>query len=185
METDYKKLYEEALERARDIRSGNPQSDTANFVCKEIFPELAESEDERIKNFLIDFIKVCGWSDKQFPPREDCIAWLEKQGEQKPVGYIHHIDKDGNYTIEPIEKKPSWSEEDERMLGKCIDAASGYYSLNDKEQMKEWLEQLKPQPRWKPTDEQMEDFKLAIAFLEDYGYTTCNIKSLYEQLKKT
>ena len=46
-----------------------------------IFPELAESEDERIGNFLIDFIKVCAWTDKKdqgWPSREDCIAWLEK-----------------------------------------------------------------------------------------------------------
>jgi hypothetical protein len=51
------------------------------YVLESLFPELKES-DERIRNFLIDFIKVCGWTEKKdqgWPLREECIAWLEKQ----------------------------------------------------------------------------------------------------------
>jgi hypothetical protein len=38
-----------------------------------------------------------------------------------------------------------WSEEDEKMLGKCIDAASGYYDPKEKDSMKLWLKSLRLQ----------------------------------------
>lgn len=79
---DYKEKYEQALERARNIRFGNPQSATANTVCEEIFPELKESEDEKMLNVAINACKYMvdnfENSTKQY---ENCIAWLEKQGE--------------------------------------------------------------------------------------------------------
>lgn len=95
---DYKKKYEHALERARNIRFGNPQSGTANVVCEEIFPELKESEDERIRKYIIkhfqEHLDACKrfTNDGMFPPfsateikmLEASIAWLEKQGKQIP-----------------------------------------------------------------------------------------------------
>lgn len=42
------------------------------------------------------------------------------------------------------QKTDGWSEEDEKMLGKCIDAASGYYDPKEKDSMKSWLESLRP-----------------------------------------
>lgn len=83
---EYKKLYKEALERAKE------SFEKANgMILKKwlvgIFPELAESEDEKIRKELIDIIK----SQKEQQCRIDgaiydkMLAWLEKQGEQKPV----------------------------------------------------------------------------------------------------
>ena len=86
---NYKEKYEQALERAKVINLG-----TADYeVAVKIFPELKENEDERIKEALMLHIKykvsaISGWRKKEL------IAWLEKQGEQKPT----------------------WSEEDEKML---------------------------------------------------------------------
>lgn len=78
---DYKKKYEDALERAKVINPG-----TADYeVAVKIFPELKESEDERIRKSLIksytnqhpaNFPTVDGFT------REQILAWLEKQGEQ-------------------------------------------------------------------------------------------------------
>lgn len=51
-----------------------------------LIPELKESEDEKIRNFLIGFIKACRWAEKEdqgWPSKEECIAWIEKQSEQK------------------------------------------------------------------------------------------------------
>ena len=62
-----------------------------------IFPELQESKDERIRNFLIDFIKICTWTEKKdqgWPSREDCLAWIEKQGEKKPAEDAKALDAD-------------------------------------------------------------------------------------------
>ena len=54
---------------------------------------ILEQNDESIRNFLYEFIKICGWSEKQFPPREKCLAYLEKQKEQKPEEKISVSDE--------------------------------------------------------------------------------------------
>ena len=78
---NYEQKYKNALERARDLMTKQNPPAFDKHLIEMVFPELAESEDERIGNFLIDFIKVCAWTDKKdqgWPSREDCIAWLEK-----------------------------------------------------------------------------------------------------------
>lgn len=70
--------YNKALERAREQYNKR----TPLYDIESIFPELKENEDERIRNFLIDFIKICTWTEKKdqgWPLREDCLDWLEKQ----------------------------------------------------------------------------------------------------------
>lgn len=47
-----------------------------------ILPELKESEDEKIRNTLINFFD--GWGDKRWDSGikySEVVAWLEKQGE--------------------------------------------------------------------------------------------------------
>ena len=81
------KAYDEALERAQKAtRAG---SDVAMDIVQYIFPELAESEDERIRKDIrlvvessaTKYFKETGqmpeWYDRS-------VAWLEKQKEQKP-----------------------------------------------------------------------------------------------------
>lgn len=88
---NYERKYKEALERAKKLHS-EPTGGTERIVCEQIFPELIESEDERIRKELIDFL----WKEKIFlqevhlsvenSPKYrfvmDAIAWLEKQGEK-------------------------------------------------------------------------------------------------------
>lgn len=84
---DYEKKYKENLEVATNIYADINVSEEVKSCLRIVFPELGESEDEKIRNFLIDFIKVCIWTEKKdqgWPLREECIAWLEKQGGQKP-----------------------------------------------------------------------------------------------------
>ena len=47
---NYEEKYKQALERARNILFGDPQSSTANTVCEIIFPEL---KGERISKEII------------------------------------------------------------------------------------------------------------------------------------
>jgi len=96
------KAYDKALERARKLKE-DPQGvfyeyspKEGDTICDYIFPELKESDDERIRKAIIDFL----WKEKIFlqevhssvenNPKYrfvmDAIAWLEKQGEQKPQG---------------------------------------------------------------------------------------------------
>ena len=81
---DYEKKYKEALERAREL---SKTTTGANYEY--IFPELAESEDERIRKWLIadlkDSIDSCAYCERTKPQALEAIAWLEKQGEQKLV----------------------------------------------------------------------------------------------------
>ena len=85
---DYKKAYEEALERAKKLYKEAKENDWTSDIedYEEIFPELRESEDERIRK---EIIKTISWivPDCQYAivlPREqknEWLAWLEKQKE--------------------------------------------------------------------------------------------------------
>ena len=82
------------------IEDGNLSQEIAEKYC----PELKESEDERIRKALIDIIRV-GYSDyaKEFT-KQELIAWLEKQDQQKyiPKYKIGDYVKNTNYKGEPI-----------------------------------------------------------------------------------
>ena len=80
---DYEKKYKEALEWARKVMQGK-----VGFVLDEgleKFPELKESEDEKIRKEIIDIIDsydVAHLKAAGLPSRiPEYIAWLEKQGE--------------------------------------------------------------------------------------------------------
>ena len=53
---DYKEKYEQALERARQF-SEKPYLEDSAGIVEYIFPELAESEDERIRKEMIETLK--------------------------------------------------------------------------------------------------------------------------------
>ena len=88
---DYEQKYKEALERAKEWMAGkygHYVSDTPQEIAEFIFPELKESEDERIRKELTDYIKSKFENSCSPTPSKNIlgnwIAWLEKQGE-------HHI----------------------------------------------------------------------------------------------
>lgn len=84
---DYKKKYEQAIERAKAV---NPGTTDYNIVTK-IFPELKESDDERIRKYLMNYVKSAGVGHSLFDSvntRENILAWLEKQGEQKLIDKV-------------------------------------------------------------------------------------------------
>ena len=135
---DYKKAYEEALERANGIYNENPSSSTAKFVCGQIFPELKESEDERIRKEIINYLLNEQHNVKQLTPRtnefEAWIAYLEKQKEKQPA---------------------EWSAEDEEILDAMIDMVSNslYEPLCPREGMLAWLKAIHPHPAKSPLAE--------------------------------
>lgn len=77
-------MYKDALERAKRLTS-----DTTSLqkIREFIFPELAESWDERIRQFLLRLAKRCSENSIDFIgeiKKGDVIAYLEKQKEQHP-----------------------------------------------------------------------------------------------------
>lgn len=81
---DYEKKYKEALERARKLKE-NPQSvfneyspKEGDTICDYIFPELKESENEKVRKAIIELVKQSSEVlDKQ--NQSNMLAWLEKQ----------------------------------------------------------------------------------------------------------
>ena len=114
---DYEKKYKEALERARQF-SEHPLQENSDSIVEYIFPELKESEDERISKELIDYHRSMTAQADDYV-HEAWIAWLEKQGEQKPA----------------------WSEEDEEELPKAVYACIHFYGKDS--DTTDWLKSLK------------------------------------------
>ena len=66
-----------------DIERTNKSYD--NEITEEIFPELKENKDERIKKAIIEFFESEDDNTTySLVRKKDIIAWLEKQGEQAP-----------------------------------------------------------------------------------------------------
>ena len=79
---DYEKKYKEALERARDLMiKQNPPAFDKDLISL-VFPELKESEDERIRKGLIKAVSGILKENTLYGTdvtREEALAWLEKQ----------------------------------------------------------------------------------------------------------
>lgn len=112
------KAYDEALERfksfkeryyTRDTNLGDVIFDKTGEMQKdfeEIFPQLRESEDERIRKALIcglsEGLSEHNWQGFGGATIDECLAYLEKQKEQKPAEYL---DKDKVYaTMKKLHK---------------------------------------------------------------------------------
>lgn len=123
---DYKKKYELALERARKINCGDGVAAPSDYtICETIFPELKESDDERIRKECISIIdawdKACRLQGDYCEVAPECIAWLKKIG------------------------KTTWSEEDERHKNTIIRAIRGACNITpiDGELAEKWIKSLK------------------------------------------
>ena len=76
-EKEKAKAYDKAIERAKKLYG--------NGITEEIFPELKESDDEKIRKNCIHFLELQKQHHAATFEIEECIDWLEKQGEQKPT----------------------------------------------------------------------------------------------------
>lgn len=85
------KAYDEAIERARE--KSNDEHITSPFLkslLEDIFPELKESKDEKIKKTLINLVKRNGAAYFNQIHIDDIFAWLENQ--DKKVDVIENFD---------------------------------------------------------------------------------------------
>lgn len=180
-EMNYEEKYKEALEWMRSIyptMQGADKEDAEHY-----FPELRESEDERIRKEIIELVHFFYCSSSVYEhhvSEDDMIAWLEKQGE----------------------KKPSWSEEDERILNKIQDNLREFYvnkkgypyvAEPDSPEMMEnnWLkflkDRLQPQPKQEWSEEDIEIIKMIEDCLSFYKMTHCvtlpSVETCIEWLK--
>ena len=106
---NYKERYEEAIRIARK-QFEYPAMSSCYGILKEIFPELKESEDERIRKALVRFHKST--IDIDGIKGADILAWLEKQGQtftKKDVddAYLKGISDAKNELEKQGEQKPA------------------------------------------------------------------------------
>lgn len=80
METEDKaKRYDEALERARKVHN-ETEFDYEKGMIEEIFPELKENEDKKMKKAIIATIHLY-YGEPLEDEAKEMISWLKKQGE--------------------------------------------------------------------------------------------------------
>lgn len=81
------KRYDEAIKKAKYYYDEGKTLEYAIDIASDVFPELNESEDERIRKEITELVMQPTWkTEKEFHRRNELCAWLEKQGEQKPYG---------------------------------------------------------------------------------------------------
>ena len=168
-----------------------------NTKIKEAFeffaPELAESEDERVRKEILDYIKTGTYQKKW-------IEWLEKQGDQKfadniesslfrdkllelfqrfrwyckdetPTNgdVIEYVDAHIQELIDTTQKPTEWSEEDEDRINRLIAYFEDKESFTAEDDIvyANWLKSLRPQNMWKPSEEQIKALDDAIYHVDD------------------
>jgi hypothetical protein len=82
------KAYDKALERAKmEMSKDGMKNDViAIHLAETIFPELKESEDEKIRKELISWLKSSEGQTLPIDRYNAALAWLEKQGEKLSEG---------------------------------------------------------------------------------------------------
>lgn len=161
--------YNELLEKAKEVYR-NCTFDAERKVIESIFPEIVESEDEKmiwlIKTALyVQSDELAEYYKRHNITEEEIFTWLKKQGDKKHPN----------------------SKEDERLKNTTISflkdfANNGYENAVE---CIDWLDALKPQSNWKPTTEQMQTLHAqliegTVTYPEDKRVLT----SLYEDLMK-
>lgn len=105
--------YQEKLRLAKEaLDSGSYDKETIEYI----FPELKESEDERIRKDLVGYFEVCDNMTFAHHRVSDIITWLEKQGKkfipedinEAALQYVDTCTVDGEITHDNI-TEPYWN----------------------------------------------------------------------------
>lgn len=205
------KAYDEALERAKNVLETDLH-ESGVWAIKKIFPELSESEDERIRKDIIahyEIMKAKALCDNRVGTAEivkvcdDALAWLEKQKDSvsnaKYIEDVAHAFEDGRKKgIEEKQKeqKPEeWSKEDKALfellhqcICQCINDDRMIYSERERisKTMIPFIEKLQtlcPQPKNEWSKEDEANLNEALSYIKDDALKEF-IKSLCSQAKQ-
>ena len=102
------KAYDEAIKIAKSKIKNNKDHVLYEDDIIEIFPELKESEDEKVRKTLIHIVKcACDKYGVKYQGKEisedKLLAWLEKQGEQKTTNNVEPKFKVGDWITDGID----------------------------------------------------------------------------------
>lgn len=107
---DYKEKHKEDLESAKGWLAIAKENNNkiAIQILENLFPELRESEDERIREMILELVSISGNGNQW----EEINNWLKKQGEQKLADKVEPKFKvgdwitNGEYTWNVTDIKP-------------------------------------------------------------------------------
>jgi len=161
------KAYDEAIEKLCRLHDDYDTVSTLIDIKKElenIFPELAESEDDRIRKALVELVHDTTsdslWVDYNVH-KEDALAWLEKQGKQILVNSAKTC-KDGQKSADAEKgakwnegENPNsvWSEDDEEEFKIAIDTLVEAGQRDSAHWLKSLKDRVQPQPKQEWSEE--------------------------------
>lgn len=122
---DYKEKYKQALMIAKETYNTQPMY---REWLEKMFPELVESEDEKVRKILFEFFKnykeqdTCGSETFNGIPTDNILAWLKKQGEpsDEEMKTLLRTEYEKGRADAIAEMQGEWSEEDERIMDNLI-----------------------------------------------------------------
>ena len=144
------KAYDEALERAKAINNEKDVDvESGTTTCEYIFPELKESEDEKIKKEIISILRNTYWTSNRNRFNE-LVAWLEKQRDKDKL--IQELGEyKVKYTQEILEKYiTSMSNKDDERLRKTTIAFLKDFAEQGYENAVECIDWLEKQGETSP-----------------------------------
>ena len=84
------KAYDEAIKKAESLYKAAEPMSGCNVIIETLFPELKESEDEKVRKKLINLVKKSyeqgGYALHKWEA-DEMLTWLEKQGENCLVNF--------------------------------------------------------------------------------------------------
>lgn len=179
----YEQKYKAALEWMQGMYGG--LHGKTKEEAEHFFPELAESEDERIRKVQLDYWRSVGGKEWHGVPVQEVIAWLEKQEgcEHIKKDWLEHIKQswykegfiDGKYSCGTSKE---WTINDAATLKELIDfLENGTAKLqHDLTRYAKWLKiqftpiekQGKQKPKW--TEEDEKRLQSCISALQGKGF---------------
>lgn len=184
---DYEKAYKAVLQTATQwIKDGCTDKEKICLEC--VFPELRESDDEKARKKCIELIKrVIPSGDSQSQESKeilDCIAYLEKQKEQKPAEWsevelefrgekvtvkrpFYRDDKGRGYSTAELDEEVAWN----ALRAWCEKKGISLYDLY-------------PKAEWSKEDEMYLSQAIETLEHENYSILADKLKSLRPQPKQ-
>ena len=114
------KAYDEAIRKAEVLYKASEPMSACNVIIETIFPELKESEDERIRKSITEFFKNFSKNGtyKTIPDVTKWIDWLEKQKLTKNINkedeevrqYLIRTMKQNDINVPMVQKALAWLE---------------------------------------------------------------------------
>ena len=198
--------YDEVVNKLRRFMEQGVNPLITRADVQDFFPQLAESEDDRIRKEIVRFIRM---EVEDEIVGNKWLAWLEKHKYTEDdldkaykcaneVQYRRGYEDAKKEIVKQDEQKTVWSEEDEKKRTLLISILEvnhpyDYFKVNPAntlnmeamhvEELVDWLKSLRPQNRWKPDSSMLICLEYAIKHINKDGDKRI-LSKLLEQLKK-